>query len=262
MNLRKRYVFDRHDQPTECKYIQLLAASADERTWWLKGGTRGGVRVLAHFADDGKIHTATRLHASTLVESEQPDAVRCLLRQAANELDPLMLHSPEVLPGFTHDDTYAVWRHESGWFSHSERVLRLPVPWWAPEAKVFDIPEGIYLRFPDETSRLCRRRDYYALDNSIYLHSHCLLARQGDLLFLATGDCVNTRMVCEGWRDDYMCKRTLGDHDIVDLGRHRIDCGEEVVTHPEHGVMDLPTEPWLAMIEPGTSRPFGGNRRD
>jgi hypothetical protein len=262
MNLRKRYIFDRSEEPTDCKYIQVLATSADERTWWVKGGARGGVRVLAHFANDGKIYTATRLHACVLVESAQPDLIRELLQEAADEKTPERLEPPSILPGFTPRDAEHDSLHTEGWYTKTERVLRLAPPWWAPNAQAFDIREGVYLYFPDGTSRLCRRRYYYALESGPYPVSRTLLGRQGDLLFLGTGECLPIRKVFSGWDGSSIQTRLLGETDVVELDRHRIDCGEEVVTHPEHGTMDLPTESWIAMLAPGTSNPFRGDGKD
>jgi hypothetical protein len=259
MYLRKRYVFDRSEEPTDCKYIQFLAASADERTWWVKGGARCGVRLLAHFTDDDKVYTALHLHATVLVESADPGNVRRLLQEAANQKDPDRLEPPSVLPGFTPRDAERDSLHAQGWYTKTERVLRLAPPWWAPDAQAFDIREGIYVYFPDETSRLCRRREYYNLTSCTHPIVQRVLIRQGDLLFIEKGG--YERRVFEQWNGSRMQTRTLGDTEIVDLDRHHIDVGGEVVSHPEHGTMDLPSGPWVAMLAPGTSHPFNGNGR-
>jgi hypothetical protein len=271
MKLRKRYSFD-FIEWTDCKHIQLLAASADERTWYVEGGARCGVHLLAHFGY--KIYTAPRLHYEVLVESAEPSAVRALFRRAANKKSEIgltteqseiqLLEKPDILPGFQ----FPNWKHsigeeepeglvypvhKSGWYTKTERVLRLTPPWWAPDAQAFDIREGVYLYFPDGTSRLSRRRDYYRFESFRFESSLSLrrvLARQGDLLFLPN----DSNEVFHGWAA--WDTSPLGPAEIIDLGRHHIDTGEKVVTHPEHGTMPLPEEPWLAILEPGTSRPF------
>jgi hypothetical protein len=261
MKLRKRYPFDQPDE-TDCKYIRLLAASADERTWWVKGGAQCGVRLLAHFAGDGYVYTARQLHAGVLAQSQNEDAARRLLTAAANEYARagatiLKIEEPSVLPGFTFHDVAHLWIHESTWHTKTERVLRLTPPWWAPDAQAFDIREGVYLYFPDGTSRLARRRDYYRFEGQRFRR---VLARQGDLLFLSHF----FNHIFEGWGDPYlprmMRSRAVGDTEVIDLGRHHIDVAQGVVTHPQHGTMALPSETWLAVLEPGTSRPFADAR--
>jgi hypothetical protein len=260
MKLRKRYPFDQPDE-TDCKYIRLLAMSADERTWYVKGGARCGVRLLAHFADGDRVYTAPHLHDEVLVESAQPELVRDLLRMAVNESNIVGLNPPDILPGFRfpgwkhnigeegEGPVYSV--HESGWYTKTERVLRLTPPWWAPDAQAFDIREGIYLHFPDGTFRLARRRDYYRFEDELSFRR--VLGRQGDLLFLSNA--VSNR-IFEGWNGSTMQTRLVDEVEIINLARHHIDTGEEVVIHPEHGTMALPEEPWLAILEPGISHPF------
>jgi hypothetical protein len=201
-----------------------------------------------------------------LAQSQNEDSVRELLRYAANlyaEHGSVIraIEEPSVLPAFTWHDVARKWIHQStDWYTNTERVLRLAPPWWAPNAQAFDIREGVYLYFPDGTYRLCRRRDYYALESCHYPLSRTLLARQGDLLFMATGDCLPIRKVFAGWDGSSMQTQLLGDHDSVYLGRHHIDVGQGLVTHPEHGSMGLPADSWLAIIAPGTSRPFSWRR--
>jgi hypothetical protein len=267
MKLRKRFAFDPIEW-TDCKHIQLLAASADERTWYVKGGARCGVRLLAHFADDDRVYTAPHLHDEVLVESAHPELVRALFRRAANGTPIQRVEKPDVLPGFRFPSwkhnigeeggpVYPVQVHSGGWHTRTERVLRLAPPWWAPDAQAFDIREGVYLYFPDGTSRLSSRRDYYRFADDYEFKFRKVLTRQGDLLFLS-GSVTND--IFEGWYGNTMQTHPVGGVEIIDVGRHHIDTGEKVVTHPEHGTMPLPSETWLAIFEPGTSRPFAGAR--
>jgi hypothetical protein len=264
MKLRKRYPFDQPDA-TDCKYIQLLAASADERTWYVKGGARCGVRLLAHFTND-RVFAANHLHSTVLPEAASPELVRDLFRHAADMAEIQRLEEPGILPGFRFsgesgepEPVYPV--HSGGWYTKTERVLRLAPPWWAPDAQAFDIREGVYLYFADGTSRLARRREYYRFEDPRHesLSFRRVLARQGDLLFLSNS--VNNSRIFEDW--DRGEDVPVSDNEVIDVNRHHIDMTRGVVQHPEHGTMPLPSETWLAIFEPGTSRPFAdGNDGD
>jgi hypothetical protein len=264
MKLRKRFAFDPIEF-VDCKYIQLLAASADERTWYVKGGARCGIRLLAHFTNDDRVYTAPHLHDEVLVESAQPELVHDLFRRAANEKSEIqLLERPDILPGFQ----FPNWKHSigepegpvypvhksGGWYTKTERVLCLAPPWWAPDAQAFDIREGVYLYFPDGTSRLARRRDYYRFEDDYEFKFRKVLARQGDLLFLSNSV---DNCVFEDW--DGVRLQTRSVDGAENLNRHHIDVGKGIVTHPEHGTMPLPSETWLAIFEPGSSRPFSLN---
>jgi hypothetical protein len=282
MKIRKRFPFD-FVEWTDCKFIQLLAASADKRTWYVKGGANCGIRLLAYFTERG-VYTAPRLHDEVLVESAQPGAVRALFRHAANEKSEIrlieqseiqLLEKPDILPGFQ----FPNWKHSigepegpvypvhksGGWHTKTERVLRLAPPWWAPDAQAFDIREGVYLYFPDGTSRLARRRDYYRFEDESrqFIRDRKLLSRQGDLIFLSNTPFMNNEPlrneVSEGWVGNSLRTRPVDTAEIIDLDRHHIDTTQGVVVHPEHGTMPLPEEAWLAILEPGTSRPFSLN---
>jgi hypothetical protein len=250
MKLRKRFAFDPIEW-TYCKHIQLLAASADERTWWVKGGARCGVRLLAYFGDDDRVYTAPHLHDEALVESAHPGLVRDLFRRAADTAEIQRLEGPGVLPCFSVGEPLGHPVHKSGWYTKTERVLCLMPPWWAPDAQAFDIREGIYIHFPDDTFRLASRRDYYRFEGP-ELSFRRVLTRQGDLLFLSNA---GSNCVFEGWGGSIQT-RNASESDAEFINRHRINITRGTVTHHEHGTMSLPSEPWLAILEPGTSHPF------
>jgi len=285
--LRDRFLFDAPPPSADgIKNFNLFAATADRRTFYVEAGANNGVRVLAHFDEHGTAYYATRLHASCLVRDDQ-DCVSGLLRRAADCCPLSELHSfleirltgpsPRAnrwfpsIPGFGGGDSInqhpaalcvhnePQTRHDAGWHTHSRVILPLPAPSFAPEARTFDIREGVYLYFPDQSIRLIARREYYAFLSEMPFNS---IARQGDLLFFAGDHSGNRdwewvrqdddgRGLAAGRRID---EQTFAS--VQSLDRHELDEEANVVRHPEHGEMPLPEGQWTAVLMPGTSRPF------
>ncbi len=166
--------------------------------------------------------------------------------------------------------------HRDGWFTRSCVVLPIPAPSFAPDAKAWDMREGIYLTFPDESYRLITRREYFAFLRHVEAESRANnadpnpISRQGDLLFFSgnwgnKGWDGSRQVICQPM--DEGCFFVPADHTdntqrrVVELrdmefDRHVISEDANCVRHPEHGEMPLPGGAWTAVLMPGTSRPF------
>lgn len=267
-NLRERYPFD---HPIACdgvKYYNIFAVSPDRCTFYVEAGACNGVRLLAHYDANGDLYVAESLHARTLVRANGGEEK--FLRLAADRAKRRVALIPaHEVPGFEQNEGRLV--HLQGWLSASFYAMPMDSPEFAPEAKVWDIREGVYMSFPDGSIRLARRPDYWSFWREFM--DRQVVSRQGDLLFF-----VNIRNV---W--DFPSVATEADHRRVfghDLGlyvtaggpgtvgqrfsvrpeaeidRHVFSSEDWVVRHPEHGEMPLPTGDWVAVLLPGTSRPF------
>lgn len=167
MTFRDRYSFDIDPTIPSVDCFSVLATTSDQCTWWLEAGQDGKLKFLAHFTEPrGQLYLADRLHAETLVDSsEYYEYVVRLLRRAADSVPSVIdLVKPESIPGFC-KKPYGVY-HEQGWKTTSERALPLPPPVWAPEARVWDISEGIYMMMPTNTIRLVDPTQYYAFNTA------------------------------------------------------------------------------------------------
>lgn len=296
MRLRERFPFD---YPVGCGgavHVNILAATPDRRTWWCEAGANGGIRVLAHFAQDGEVYVSERLHAEVLVKDGGNSGVQGLLRYAADRLGVTDMVVPEQRP-------YAEWRygmaswslsipgfhpweqepscrvadppngrinHTDGWYTRTERALPLPAPTWAPDARAWDIREGVYVVFADESYRLIRRREYY---DFLRIFDRPPIARQGDLLVFdeppaairRVGDTPLAMQFNGGTTFRCVLGDDSGDGKEESLDRHTFrpaglpDAGEfGCVLHPEHDRLDLPGTWETLILAPGTSRPFQG----
>jgi len=260
MRLRDRFVFDYDPACEGVKYFLLLAATPDRRTWWCVAGVNGGIRVLAHFAPDGEVYTADRLHAETLIKCDC--GVRDLLQNAADKLNVTDMIAPCDLPGFSETYPYGRTYHRDGWYTRTERVLPLPAPTWAPDARAWDIREGVYVVFADESYRLVQRKEYY---DFLRVFPRPPIARQGDLLVfdeqpvairqglipLAVPRCI-LRDDSGNGKEESLDRHTFRPAGLPDAGE--FGC----VLHPEHDRLDLPGTWETLILAPGTSRPFQG----
>jgi hypothetical protein len=297
MEIRERFAFDLNlDIGTEAA-PHSLAGPGPAGEFWLRFGRGGGIRHLAVpvvwdsgewrplGADSWPVDhgrqwaTADRLHATVAVLAETA-AVEAALRRAADARTPQPLVAPEDVPGFSRGRLGAI--HKDGWYTTGERALALPPPAWAPDARAYDIREGVYLIFADGSCRLMGRREYYAFAR-LYPSG-----RQGDCWALTPEDllAVDGQVCPDGTRPDssagqavvgtgaaiwtYGRDRGRGPWSIVgqltrlepgaELGRHRVE-GDQLV-HPEHEPVEVPAgAEWLTLV-PGASRPFTRTGRD
>ena len=172
MRVRPDYPFDLPLYVPRVRHVQGLWASPDQMTWYVVAGRRSGVRILAHYAPDGQLYIADRLHACCLVRDVRSDVPE-LLRYAADILTPDVLLSPESVPGFTRTDD--VVHHVHGWQTRTERALRIghPIPPgpWGASAIAWDIADGVYVHQPDGQYWLVRRRSYWVGSPSVIRHA-------------------------------------------------------------------------------------------
>lgn len=256
MKLRKRYVFDSW-RPGTFKFLEVLAVSSDERTFYLEGGTNGGVRYLAHFDARGNLYLSRRLHADILVRAN-PDEEEEVRKQLAHHMpvEPARLLDMEEVPGFSRDADGTI-RHKHGWFTRGERALELATPRWMESngsgAKIFDIREGIYIYFQDGSIRLSGRKEWYQFHDAMRSAAH-IWCRQGDC-FLVT-----MWLGSDIWFEAVSLDPTKSL--TATLGRHSVDLtplemkNNWSLTHPEHEKAEGPGNPnWMVLL-PGSSRPF------
>lgn len=273
MQIRERFPFDgpgdlARDQFNGWKYVRLAAGTAADGTqvFYAELGAAAGFRFVVAYTPDGDVGLGYQLHASVLVrvQPEAREKLAELLRWAADRataqgtLDRLL--PIREVPGFDADG-----RHQHGWRSYSDVARQLPAPDWAPEADVYDIREGVYLSFPDGSSRLAQRRAYWVAWRTF---PDAPIARQGDLLVFAqlprwesrdreamdvlrqSGRAIATKESGQGWP---VLNQT------VSLDRHTIerDGDRVVITHPEHDTVTVNADQaaWICLA-PGSSRPF------
>ena len=306
--IRQRFIFDGCGcLGLPAKYYNGFAYRqvGNDHFWRCTGGAKGGFWLFVGAflregqeppaagehplsADSFRWGTAGSIHADQLVEvstaEQRTDLMKLLYRCAVPDPTPLLL--PEEIPGFTRQQ--GGWGiHSTGWYTQSCLVLPLHAPEWAPEAEVFDIREGVYLHFPDGSSRLIRRRDFWRFPFA----SATPVARQGDCLVFAeepdfawwsssarvyfdqeTGEVLRDGYYEHQWpwssQNDrveveerlrslvHIAKvRAAGEYF---LDRHQIVVeGENIVLrHPEHEDVLVPDEARFICLMPGSSRPF------
>jgi hypothetical protein len=261
MKLRRFYVFDGDQHPQGgVKSYDTFAVSPDEKTFFIRGGNNGGLRLLVHFSPEGKMYLGYSLHQGTLVEANyyQTTSVSRMLKCAASMApEDKLVPMGSAIPGFNEPrGAETVHRHDDGWYSVGDFALQLDSPTWAPNAQAWDIREGVYVRFADGTMRLISRRDYYGEEWRVAPPPK---ARQGDLLFFQDNTLEEKGFTIDGFD---------GEPDLVSYERHQVSgnkfpediLGKDrwynpTVTHPEHEEVVLPGI-WYFVFVPGTSRPF------
>jgi hypothetical protein len=274
-NMRERYPFD-FNAFVECKSYSIFAHKGG-KFFYLEGGANSGCRVLVEIEDQNggqHIATAQGLHARETVRTLDTSAlVRAMQRAADNGVGTLL--DIASVPGFEprskiHNSAENVAYHRDGWFTTSRFSIETAAPAWAPDARAFDLREGIYLVFADGTFRLVPKRDYfkgYPFEESQLHHRDGSPpdARQGDLLFYEIPGIARDadEVADESSTEDY-------DRHLVD-GWRLIEAARELtngrhqrpsdvwawptITHPEHGVMELEGV-YKVVFAPGVSRPF------
>ncbi|MFA4819259.1 MAG: hypothetical protein WC621_05470 [Patescibacteria group bacterium] len=277
MKLRKRYCFDGNNNPQEAVVYDTFAVSPDGRTFFIKGGRNGGVRLKVHFAYDDKMYIGYNLHQHMLVEVNHcfRDTIELMLKKAVAQRTAEELKPINSVAGFTATDNGIV-HHQNGWYTLTDFALEIQSPEWAPGAQAWDIKEGIYIIFPDTSFRLIPRREYFG-----FLKLFCREPeyRQGDLL------------VFRGWNPPK--KDSIQNCVSIDIDRHTVSIQDgsailyrEAITaewpndnsfgvvmvggakeetnvllkHPEHELEKIQLknedEGYTFVLVPGTSRPF------
>jgi len=188
---------------------------------------------------------------------------------------------PEEVPGFGEKEraSRASWwvppegesYHQDGWYTTSVLVREIPTPEvLGAGARVYLLREGVYVAFPDGSSRLASYEDFFgfAVWNEPYAYETPRSAptyRQGDLLVWerllppgATLEDAGPEHLVEFDRHQV---RVPMDAQVCENGHTRIYCTAACVSHPEHRDLVLGQLPVLGVVYciellPGTSRPF------
>ena len=244
--LRSREIFDCADAggpAHDDAKVWGCNVSPDRRTFWVRGGSQGGIRCLYHYTEDGNLFVADRLHPpdNCMVQSPDPARASAVLRRAiVNERLPLVpIHQ---VPGFTaHAESGSMW-HQQGWWTDTVYALPLDVPWICAESVAFDLREGVYLVWPDGSIRLIGHRQYFGW--GWWNQTSGSLGHQGDLFI---------------WSSDHAPQ--LAADLPFELQRHLVtrDSDMIVVTHPEHETITISLgadRGVICKIMPGTSRPY------
>jgi hypothetical protein len=139
--------------------------------------------------------------------------------------------------------------HSQGWYSKGLYALELPAPGFAPGARVFDIFEGIYIFFEDESIRLMPRREYFE-----FLKVPVRPAlRQGDI-FLLEEEPPADYIGSSRWIPIRRSPITIGKHRMI------IEDDLAILIHPDHPRMEIPKAQLAGLFMlPGVSRPFNGS---
>lgn len=209
---RMRFCFDGNepDEPLRelmgAKWCDGFVASESGNTFWLRGGSNGGVRALIHVLDtenplspedrdfgdrrecwspdrrNRRYFVSRRMFGEDMVECD-PDMAVSALKKYAHAFRGRTLETMDKIPGFSLGEDRNYWfnkeEYYGRWFSKSAFAVKVDPPSWAPEAQAWNIQEGILLIFLDGTIRLIAdRREFFNFpyrDNGV-------IARQGDLL--------------------------------------------------------------------------------
>jgi len=129
-------------------------------------------------------------------------------------------------------------------------AYRLPLPqWlqhWDEEVRLYDIPPGILVQFPDKAQCLVRRKDWYELDRALF-HSrsheeetYCL--RLGNALIFGS----RLLLLSEG----IALSGQHGD-ERSSIGDFNVDWTKGTVSHPEFGSIEFPTDEATIVPLPG-----------
>jgi len=264
-----------------------------ERELWFEEGKenyRGSVTYVAGGQNNGLRYTFVHLllPGSPIPETGWASGFR--LPVPARPLPPTLgkdirgleisgeLLFPQEIPGFGPEE----WApsipggvcsyHEDGWYTISTLVREIPTPEVLGEgARVFLLREGVYVAFPDGTSRLAPYEDFFNFVTYGPNHETPRLApihRQGDLLVWEKFyPPVELELVGAGIEgpliemDRHEIRIPIGGSYCVrqEDGHTRVYCSDAVVSHPQHGDLQLQAETGgMFCLEqlPGTSRPF------
>lgn len=229
-------------------------------TWaWIVGGRNDGLRYTIGVArKEAEILAGwERGHRDYVFLRPIPEGLVGALQRLSAEPLPFI----GDLPGFQPDGI-----HADGWFSKSLLAMDIkPASYLGEGAKVWRIREGVYVAFPDGSYRLIPHEEYVRVSSYWGPPNY----RQGDLLVWLVPE----------W--DSMCKHMKelsekeGTEKMTLFDRHHIEAlaiedfalycesriglhvqGPATITHPEHGVLELPEGTYEVKLLPGTSRPF------
>lgn len=271
---REKYCFD-HD-PDEAlkdllnvKYPGDFFVSPSGDTFYIKGGLNDGCRAVIHTTiDDSEFGQRRRyyvgkLWGSSLVECSAELAEE-VLRGYASTCPKKLLEMDEV-PGFKQEDSeYRLTTHKQGWYSESPFAIELPSPAWAPEARAFNIKEGVYLSFPDGSMRLVGRREFFSTP---WNGDSKPFARQGDCL-VYEWECMADAVAAKGEQAVRIIlpkeASVLNSANQDGLDHHSVSLDSDgggclVIGHPEHEELRVKVFEHGMMsvvLMPGTSRPF------
>jgi hypothetical protein len=141
--------------------------------------------------------------------------------------------------------------HSQGWYSKGLYALELPSPGFAPGARAFDIFEGIYIFFEDESIRLMPRREYFE-----FLKVPVRPAlRQGDIFLLEEEPPANYLGSSRWIPKKYFARAPIA------MGRHRMIIEDDlaILIHPDHPRVAIPKAQLAGLLMlPGVSHPFNG----
>jgi hypothetical protein len=252
--MRKRYQFD-DELFVECTSYTLYTTHSGEFSY-LTGGRSNGCRVLVETSPNGEMGTG-RLHDDQTVNVADETRARLAraMRRAANAgVRPLL--DVANLPLFRRDGDWSI--HQDEWYTRSRFSIEIDPPAWAGDgARAFDLAEGIYVVFDDQTYRLVPKREYFVEQ----AHLGAPDGRQGDLLVYK----VTSAEAAWHQRPDRFwsgCHR-VGRHSVVG-STYIIDHPTLVesttvwlsaeVSHPEHD--SIVVQDAMLVMAPGTSRPF------
>lgn len=285
--MRKSYTFDENPFRSCNADSYRLFAHAGEQFFYLEGGNNSGCRVLVEIAPDAEeprfspVAAGAGLHASETVKLLEPAGLLRALRVAADNGNVGALLDIWEVPGFeearplperrergdrrrrselpaparTHEG-FAI--HSDGWFTRSRFTIQLPAPAWAPDARAFDLREGIYLAFEDGTFRLVPKPEYFDFRDDSELIWGVPDARQGDLLLYARPEVAAVEGEAEFSQSQNYDRHRVSGWEVEGL---QDTWAWPTITHPEHEGLRLEGV-FRVVLAPGVSRPFsaGGGR--
>ena len=240
--------------------VEVVKREADLETptpmyltfFYVNAGGFGGVRFLWTYIDGKPCLGRHGLHSTNFLALpyyDQADPFQRILSRAASTIQ----HSKLTPIGEVHDFDEG-GHHKQGWYTKSLFGLQVPAPTWAPDARCWNLREGVYLYFPDGSIRLCPKKEFYKFEE----FSPLLEFRQGDVFFCeASEERINNRPDLDSLQYVWTgleAGKSLRSHTLTEDDQGRF----WVLEHPEHETLKVEKSARIQSIVmmPGTSRPF------